>query len=168
MATMKTSRIPFLFVLPGLIFVAAGAATSSATDAYGDKKAPNFAADKTPAAALKWAMSNAEVRQVMGQPDEIRSMAAPQGKAEIWVYSRPLSHRIEQMVVGTVPIMSTTYEVNGSCKEKKAGRAIEQKIGETIQYGSLHVRTVEKVEVLLFNQHFVKAKVTQQEVRSYN
>ena len=126
------------------------------------------AAGTMPETTLKWAMPAADVRQVMGQPDEIRSMPAPQGKAEIWVFNRPLSHHIEQMVVGTVPIMSTTYEVLGSCHEKKAGRAIEQKIGETIQYGQVHVRTVEKVEVLLFNAHLVKAKVSQQEVRSYN
>ena len=165
LVTMNTSRNPLFIALLGLLSIAASAVSFAAVEKCADK---SKAAGAAPELALKWAMSMEEVRQVMGQPDEIRSMPSPHGKAEVWVFNRTIGDRIEQMVVGTAPIMSTTTLVIGSCKEKQAGPMIEQKIGEVTQYGKVHVRSAEKIEVLLFNEHFVKAKITPQEVRSFN
>ncbi len=165
---MKTFRNRRLPVLIGLLVVAASAVAASAADGGTAKEQPGTAAGKKPEATLKWAMPSAAVREVMGQPDEIRSLPAPQGKAEVWVFCRPVSHRVDRVVVGAVPIISTTYQTNGSCREKRPGRAVEQKIGETLQFANLFVTTVEKVEVLLFNEHFVTSKVSRQEERSYN
>lgn len=165
---MKTFRNHRLSVFVGLLSVAASAIAAFAADGGAGKRQTVTAADQTPEAALKWAMPSAAVREVMGQPDEIRSLPAPKGKAEVWVFRRPVSRRVDRVVVGAVPIMSTTYQVNGSCREKRPGRAIDQKIGETLLYANLFVTTVEKVEVLLFNEHFVTSKVTRGEERSYN
>ena len=166
MKTLRRHLLPALFVL--LSVGASAASISSLSDRLPDTSKPCTDASKAPESALKWAMSTAAVREIMGQPDEIKPMQAPQGKAEIWVFTRPVSQRVERIVVGAIPIMSATYQINGSCNDKKPGRAIEQKVGETIQYGNLCVTTFEKVEVLLFNDHYLTCKVSQQEVKHYN
>ena len=160
------SLLPFSFCT--FLLVGAGAATLSTTDRVpaGDRSSP--LASEAPESALKWAMSGEAVRQVMGQPDEIRPMKAPQGKAEIWIFTRELNQRVERLPVGSMPIMTTVYEIIGSCHDKKVGQTRDQRIGETIVYGDLRLSTVETVELLMFNGHFVTHKVSRQEVRRYN
>jgi hypothetical protein len=153
---------PALFAL--LLVGARAVASSPGLAGNQSVQAPN----EDPKFALKWAMPAEAVRQIMGRPDEIKPMNAPKGKAEIWVFTRELNQRVERLPVGAVPIMATTYEIDGSCHDKKMGRAHSQQIGETVVYGDLHYATLETVEVLMYNEHFVTQKVSRQDVRHYN
>ena len=129
---------------------------------------PSAAPDPVPESSLQWAMPAAVVRQIMGLPETVRPMPAPHGKAEVWVFMRQVGERVDRIPVAAVPIIATTYVIDGGCKQRLGGRAIEQKVGETIQYADLYVTTVETVEVLMFNEHFVAHKVSRQDVKRYN
>jgi hypothetical protein len=54
-----------------------------------------------PEARLKKGMTATAVRQIMGDPAEIKPMKAPTGKAAIWIYHRSIIGMEEQVQVGT-------------------------------------------------------------------
>ena len=141
------------------LFVGAGAAASFAADKVpvADKPAPP---QDGPEAGLKQAMTADAVRQIMGKPDEIKPVKAPNGKVEIWTFTRQVNQRVDRVPIGAVPIMTTTYDSNG--------KAHEQKAGETIQYADVRITTVETVEVLMFNDHYVTNKISRQDVKRYD
>jgi hypothetical protein len=122
----------------------------------------------TPESALKWAMPADVVRQIMGEPERIKPMQSPTGKAEIWVFSRQLNQHVDRLNIGSVPIMTTSYSVVGSCNNKQPGPTTEQQIGETIVYGNLYSATEETVELLMFNEHFVTHRISRQNIRHFN
>ncbi len=165
---MKTLIRLFTPSLFAFLLVGASAASSVAPDRTpGGNKATGVSSAE-PESMLQWAMSADTVRQIMGQPDKIRPMKAPNGKAEIWVFTRQLNPRVDRVPVTTIPIMTTTNIVIGSSNDKKSGPTLDQKIGETIVYGDLFSATVETVELLMFNEHFVKQKISRQNVRHFN
>ena len=165
---MKTYFRLFLPACSILWLVGVGGASLSASERGGARDQSVTNSDDRPESALKWAMPAADVRQIMGQPETVRPLPAPQGKAEVWVFTRQLGERVDRVPIASVPIMSTTYVIDGGCRQRLGGRAQEQKVGETIQYADLRVTTVETVEVLMFNEHFVAHKVSRQDVKRYN
>ncbi len=54
-----------------------------------------------PETALKKGMKAVVVRQIMGEPAEIKPMQAPTGKAERWIYRRTVRGQEEQVQIGT-------------------------------------------------------------------
>ena len=149
-------------VAPCLLFACQCALV--AAPAAPEKSAPGAksaaVAPENPEAGLKQAMAAEAVRQIMGKPDEIRPMKAPNGKAEIWAYKRTVGERVERVEIGSIPVTTTVYGADG--------KAHDQNVGETIQYGDLHIVTEELVEVLMFNDHYVTHKVTRQERKHFN
>ena len=139
-------------------------AALAATPDKGDREAvaarpPALAADK-PESTLKQAMTAEEVRRIMGAPEDTRPMKTPTGKAEIWVFRREVGRHVDRLPIGSIPLTSTSVGSDG--------QAHTETIGETIQYADVHIVTVETVELLMFNDHYLTHKVTRQEVKHYN
>jgi hypothetical protein len=153
--TMKPRNLFLAASLFALVLNGAGAAAPTTP---GSK--PAAASADNPEAALKQAMPADAVRKIMGQPQEIVPMKAPDGKAEIWVYKREIDQRVDRVPIGSVPI---TVTVIGS-----DGRAHEQSIGEKVQYGDLHQATEETVQLLMFNDHYLTQKTTRRDIKHYN
>jgi hypothetical protein len=116
-------------------------------------------ADK-PEAALKADMPAEMVQQIMGQPVEVKPMKTPSGHAEIWVYKRVVGQRVDRQEIATIPVVET---VVGS-----DGKAYQHTVGQTIQYGDVHITTEETLELLMFNDHFVTGKVSRRDVKHYD
>lgn len=113
-----------------------------------------------PEANLKRSMTAAEVRQIMGRPDEIKPMAAPTGKAEIWVYRRKFDERTELVQIGTQPVMTTVYGSDGK-------PSIQTTDGDP-KYANVHYATEETIQLLMFNGQLVSGKVSRQAIRYYD
>ena len=58
-------------------------------------------------------MTAAEVKRLMGEPAEIKPMAAPTGKAEVWIYRRTTRGPMDQIQVGTRSTPITTKGADG-------------------------------------------------------
>ncbi len=142
-----------------LLFVLAAAALAGFAET--PPAAPAKTADATPPpppeAALKQAMPAAEVRKIMGQPATIEPMKEPGGKAEVWVYVRKVNPIVKHEQVASTPIMIEVQDGNGTIRKYQQG--------ENVQFGDVHYYTEEKIQLLMFNDHFVVAKVARREVK---
>lgn len=121
---------------------------------------PAVVSADNPASALKEGMPAEVVRQTLGQPRKVTPMKAPDGKAEIWVYTRQVSDRVERVEIGSIPITTSSIGADG--------QAHTETIGQDIQYGDLHYSTEEIIELLMFNDHYVTCKTTRREIKHYN
>ena len=133
------------------------AATDSASSAVesktisGARRAPEDTIAKgTPAEAVK---------KLMGAPEEIKPFKSPSGKAEVWVYTREIDHRTIQVQVGSKPI--TTVERGAD------GQLHDRVIAEEPLFKMQDVTTQDRVELLMFNDHFLAKKVTRQMRRAF-
>ncbi len=146
-----------------LCTIIASAVSASATDAKGnapsEKRAGDTALDR-PELQLKKAMSVGEVIKIMGQPRDRTPLKPPTGKAEIWVYSRQISDVSTQVEVGSKPITDTV--VGGD------GKARTVVVSSEPIFKNAHMITDEEVSLLMFNDHFVQAKITQKRRREMN
>ncbi len=137
---------------------------SAASPSTPDKVTTGFnlaaVSPQNPESALKQAMPADTVRQIMGQPDEIKPMKAPSGKAEIWVYTRKINECVEQVEIGSVPVTVTVTGLDG--------KLTQQTISEKIQYRDLHRYAEETVELLIFNDHYLTHKISRRELKSYS
>jgi hypothetical protein len=158
--TMKLHNLLIWASLLGLVIDGAGAALPSSPDKTTSGSKSVAVAPSNPESALKKAMPADVVRKIMGTPQEIKPMKAPEGKAEIWVYQRMTNERVEQVEIGSVPI--TISVIGGD------GQARQQTVGEDIKYGDLHLATEETVELLMFNDQYVTNKVSRREIKRYN
>jgi hypothetical protein len=157
---MKIRNLFLTVSLFALLLQGAGAAAPSTPGKIVSGSKPAAASPDNPESALKLAMAADAVREIMGQPEEIKPMKAPSGKAEIWVYKRETNRRVDRVQVGSIPITTTTTGADG--------RTSVQIIGENVQYADVHVVTVETVEVLMYNDHYVTHKITRQDIKHYN
>ena len=141
-----------------VLFVALSASVLSAAPA------PELVNTTTPApasvvagreAGLKRGMPADAVMKIMGKPAVIRPMEAPNGKAEVWVYVREISTRIDR--VGFPSQDEITYIEHGVNKLRVAVTP------GPILYHDVHFITEETIEVLMFNHHFLTQKVTKAE-----
>jgi hypothetical protein len=93
---MKTSSLFLAASLSAMLLNVTGAATapvSNRTAALGESATASPAAPET---ALNWALPAATVRNIMGEPLQIRPVPAPSGRAEIWVYQREISRSVDR------------------------------------------------------------------------
>ncbi len=88
-------------VIPLLLAGCSAAATPSPAPVTARPASTAAAAPDGPEARLKKGMTAAAVRQIMGDPAEIKPMKAPTGKAETWIYHRTVIGLEEQVQVGT-------------------------------------------------------------------
>ncbi len=101
---MHGMKAPVSYTVCGLIALLIGVVAAAGAPVRSER--PDAVAKST--AALTKGMTAAEVLQHAGRPAEIRPFAAPQGKAEVWIYRRVLQTRVNQVpVVGrSAPIPS--------------------------------------------------------------
>ncbi len=160
LVAMKIRDLVLAASLLAFMAQGAGAASPSTPDKTAPDAKPAAVVADTPESALKQAMAADAVRQIMGQPLDIRPMKAPNGKAEIWVYTRESNRHVERVQIATIPITTTIVGSDGVARQ--------QTIGQDIKFGDLHCVTQDTVEVLMFNDHYVTHKVTRRELKSYN
>jgi hypothetical protein len=134
--------------------LAVGLTAAAATPANPAKAA---ATPPPPEAALKQAMPAAQVLQIMGKPSAIEPMKDAGGKAEVWVYVRKVNPTVRHEQVAATPIMIEVQDSNGTMRKYQQG--------ENIQFADIHYYTEEKVQLLLFNDKFVVAKIARREVK---
>ena len=108
------------------------------------------AATEAPATELKQGMPAEAVLKLLGRPDQIKPIKAPEGKAESWVYSREIRQRVEQFNAVSPDIVTSTVDANGVVRQITSPGRVET---HEIRYV-----TVETTEVLMFNDHFVVQK----------
>ena len=157
---MKTCNFLLAVSLLALLLPGAAAAAPAPSDKAIPDSKPAAVSPDSPESALKQAMGADAVRKILGQPEEIKPLKAPNGKAEIWVYKRQVNRRVERVQVGTIPITTTVVGSDGV--------AHQQTLGEDIKFADLHRVTEETVEVLMFNDHYVTHKVTRRELKQYS
>lgn len=140
-----------------LALVATGLPALAETPPAAPAKALADATPPPPEAALKQAMPAAEVRKIMGAPAAIEPMKEPGGKAEVWVYVRKINPTVKHEQVASTPIMIEVQDGNGVIRKYQQG--------ENVQFADVHYYTEEKVQLLMFNDHLVVAKVARREVK---
>ncbi len=123
-----------------------------------DAKAKNAPAPTAPEAALKPGMSAAAVKQLLGTPIEVRAMATPNGKAEVWVFTRQTGTRVERLGFPSAEII--TYLMGAD------GKPREQKTPGPIQYQNVLHILEESSELLMFNDEYVTHKTYRRERRA--
>jgi hypothetical protein len=141
---MKIRNKLLTALLAGLLVGSAQAAATA--------KAPVDA--KNPENSLKLAMAADTVIQIMGKPESVTPMKSDKGKAEIWEYRRQVGDRMD-VVVLTTPVMSPVPDGNQSTRMVATG--------ERVDNHEEHHITTELVDLLMFNNHFVTAKVSRTE-----
>ena len=149
-------------LLPAALAVLLGPTMNAATPAT-----PGAGPNAQPAAlaagessALQQGMPAAAVRQLRGQPDEIKAMNAPSGKAEVWVYKREVGSRMDRVLVSSADIV--TNIIDGS------GRPHQVSTPGPMRFHDVHRVTEEVTEVLMFNDHFVTQKVSRRERQTFD
>ena len=154
---MKTYLIfpPVLFF--SLLLQSAGATAPSTSPNVAPDSKPTAGSSVNPESSLKQAMPADLIRKIMGKPSAIRPMKAPDGKAEIWVYTREINERMGREQIGTTPIMISVADSDG--------RIRQYTVGEETHYGDVHYITVETVELLMFNDQYVTQKVSRREMK---
>ena len=115
-----------------------------------DPKAGKASSD--PVSTLTQGLAAEAVRKIMGAPDEIKPMKAPNGKAETWVYSHELGQRVEQFLVPTPDVIVSVTDSKGGGHQLVTPGHPETR---EIRYAM-----VERIEVLMFNDHYVMHKVS--------
>lgn len=102
-----------------------------------------------PERSLAKGMTADSVRKIMGSPSEVKAMASPSGRAEVWLYYRTTPGGTRQVQVGsrTIPIQTTT-DTNGLVR-------VVQSIEEPI-FQQEYEYFDEDVRLLMFNDQFVE------------
>lgn len=83
---------------------------------------PASVGDQAPPAVkvLTLGMTDSEVRKQLGRPAAIKPMKAPEGKAEVWTYRRPLATVVRQITPTTQRIPSAAAP--GDCPHPEMAR----------------------------------------------
>ena len=94
-----------------LALLAGCASTPTSSPVAGDHSAANTTttAPDGPESTLQKGMTAEAAKAIMGEPNEIKPMKTPAGKAEIWIYRRRVQGSVQQIMVGmkSTPIMTT-------------------------------------------------------------
>lgn len=149
-----------------LVLVAGGhAAESKPVQPAAEGAAPVPAAAKPTTgkaqivAELKQGMSADEILKRMGRPQSVTPMNAPTGKAEVWIYREPLGESSAPVLIGSKPV---TMVVRGT-----DGKDVVTTVAEEPVYKMQRRVTVQVISLLMFNDHFLQQKTTEQEERSF-
>lgn len=140
-------------LLIGLLIQTVGASESPPDSANAGSKAA-AAAPERPEESLMPSMPARVVIKVMGKPDSVKPVKGREGKAEVWLYSRQVSDRVDYVQL-SVPIMGAVPSGNGTAR-----RAVT---GEKLETRAEHHITTEVIELLMFNGAFVTQKVSRAE-----
>ena len=128
-----------------------GCSAPTAAEAEARPK-PAGVASSFPLAELKPGMPAAAMQKLLGKPNEVRPMKAPEGKAEVWAFTHELGTHIERLGFPSADII--TYVMGSD------GKPIEQKVPGPVRYQNVQHISEETVEVLLFNDQYVTHKVS--------
>lgn len=139
-----------LLLVPGI-----SAASSAPAEAGAKKDKPAAADSANPLSALKEGMPAEAVRKLLGKPGEIKPMKAPEGKAEVWVFTREISRRVEQMQITTPDVIVNMKEPDGSTRQHITPGQVQMQ--------DVHYLTEETAELLMFNDRYVVHKVSRGE-----
>lgn len=95
---------------------------------------------------LKEGLTEAEVRQLVGEPGAIRPFVSNKIESLVWIYEHKIDEVVEQIPIGTreIPLMNPLTGVMGTTKE-------------TI-FANEHREAIETVEVLLLGQRVIAVK----------
>ncbi|HEY4245977.1 MAG TPA: hypothetical protein VGM64_03920 [Lacunisphaera sp.] len=154
---MKTkSIIPATILLFGLF----GVRSNVNAAAPQDSKSPASVqkASEKPESFLKKGMTAVMVVKIMGKPGLVRPMKAPDGKAEIWEYHRQIDEHFSHVQVGSKPIMVDVQEGDGQIHHYQSG--------ETPVFSDVRYYTEETIQLLMFDDRFLVAKVSSQKMKT--
>jgi hypothetical protein len=151
---MNIKKHLFLASLVGFALQSPATSLAAESDSASTDSRSAAVAKKMPEADLKIAMPADAVLQIMGKPESIKEMKAPSGKAEIWTYERQVGDIVEHVQFLT-PTSTTLMESGGKTDTIASG--------DQIEYRDEHHITTDVVEVLMYNDHFLKCKVSRQE-----
>jgi len=144
-------RAPALLSAAAIALLAACASTSVAPGGGARPAAATglSAPAAGPEGSLAKGMTADTVRRIMGAPSEVRPMASPSGRAEVWLYRRTTPGGTRQVQVGsrTIPIQTTT-DANGLTR-------VAQSIEEPI-FQQEYEYFDEQVRLLIFNDQLVE------------
>jgi outer membrane protein assembly factor BamE (lipoprotein component of BamABCDE complex) len=96
---MTAHRFAFLGV--ALVALLSGCATTEPAGTEGGAAQPAASTQDAPEHALKPGMTAEAVRNIMGEPAEIKAMQVQTGKAETWIYHRTSTGVTQQNTLGT-------------------------------------------------------------------
>jgi hypothetical protein len=114
-----------------------------------------------PEHALQKGMTAEAVKQIMGNPAEIKLMATTTGKAEVWVYRRSSSTPVRYVQVGTRS--SKASAASGSNNSSNmAPLSVEEPV-----FAQLIEVADETVSLLMFDDKLVEQKTTSQKHLEY-
>lgn len=105
---------PNFIALAGLLCLTAVPAT-----VHADQDAPGVNAPPA-VKVLTLGMTAEEVRKQLGRPAAVKPMKAPEGKAEVWTYRRPLATHVRQITPTTQRIPSAAAP--GDCPHPEMAR----------------------------------------------
>jgi hypothetical protein len=109
--------------------------------------------------ALKPGMPEARVRELLGRPEKVSPMKNPEGKAEIWEYTREVESRMEKLGFPGPDIV--TYAVGTD------GKPREVRTPGPLQFRDVRVVTEEKIELLLFEGQYQARRSSRREVQRH-
>jgi hypothetical protein len=102
---MKTERSSRLLVLTtGLVLGLLPGCASAPSDQEADPKAaqgPAPGGERSLAANLRKGMTQEQVREMLGNPAQIRPVRGAEGTSERWVYERRVSQVVDQQATGS-------------------------------------------------------------------
>ena len=108
-----------------------------------------------PLDSLKPGQSADAIKALLGEPGEIRPMDSPKGKAEVWVYLKEVSRRMDRIDVSTPDVVINVTESDGSVRQKITPGLV--------RFQDVHYLVEDVNEILLFNDQYVVHKVTRRE-----
>lgn len=152
------SRLSHIAVaaLASLVAASLLSATDAAPPISGSQTA-SADAQKAVKPSLQKGMSAAAVIQLIGKPEQIKSMNAPEGKAETWIYRRLLSRIVTQEATGSRDIPA----FDGSVGAQMGTRP-------EIVYSNVTVETYQVTHLLMFNDQLVVAKQWREQERAFS
>jgi outer membrane protein assembly factor BamE (lipoprotein component of BamABCDE complex) len=112
-----------------------------------------------PEHALQKGMTAEAVKQIMGNPAEIKLMTTTTGKAEVWVYRRTSSTPVRQVQVGT---RVTTSPTTGDHQSNMGVQTVDEPV-----FAQLIEVVDETVSLLMFDDKLVEQKTTAQRHLEY-
>jgi hypothetical protein len=139
---LLTLLLTFMLLIPAVCATAPAAPTA--------KPKP-----ENPLAELKAGDPAARLKELLGDPVEVRPMKAPSGKAEVWVYVTEISRRMDRIDRSTAEVVINVTEADGSVRQRITPGQV--------RFEDVHYVTEDVVEVLLFNEHYVLHKVSRLE-----
>lgn len=148
-------------ILPVLLLLSLVTPTLQAASAGGSetKKIPAPTVQPGKQSALKTGMAAGTVMDVLGKPALIRPMPTATGKAEVWIYSRQISNRVDRVAFPAPDVVTDFTTPDGMHTQTVSPGAV--------QFHDVHYVTEETVEVLMFNNHYVTEKTTSVERQLY-